>query len=131
MSILNPLELLSRKFILAKSHTIVLYHLKMPESLRCCIMGSPSNTGWGLRGIRSARSEPQRAWEYFLLDSHVLETPTRGTGICLETTSTSPVELGVEKGMSKRAMPSPELKPQRRGRPRKNMKRKGGRSPPS
>jgi hypothetical protein len=90
-------------------------------------MGSPSNMGWGLRGSRSARSEPQRAWDSFLLASRVLEAPTGGTGIFLEMTSTSPVELGVEKGMSERAMlgtvPSLELKPWRRGRPRKDMEK--------
>jgi hypothetical protein len=128
MPSLNPLEFWSGEFILAKSHVIVLYHLQTPESLRCCIMGSPSNMGQGLRGSQSARSEPQRAWDSFLLASRVLETPTGGTGICLEMTSTSPVELGVEKGTSERAMlgtmPSLEPKPWRRGRPRKNTEKR-------
>jgi hypothetical protein len=104
MPSLNSLEFWSGEFILAKSRVIVLYHLQMPESLRCCIMGSPSNTGRGLRGSQSARSEPQRAWDSFLLASCVLETPTGGTGSCLEMVSTFPTEIGVEKGMSERGM---------------------------
>jgi hypothetical protein len=44
--------------------------------------GIPFNKGRGLRGSRSARSEPQRAWDSFLLASSVLEASTGGTGLC-------------------------------------------------
>jgi hypothetical protein len=87
-------------------------------------MGSPLNKGWGLRGSRSARSEPQRAWDSFLLASSVPEAPTGGTGLCSEMVSASPVEVGVERSMSERhmlgVMPSQEKTPWRRGRPRKD-----------
>jgi hypothetical protein len=104
MPSLNSLEFWFGEFILAKSHVIVLYHLQTPESLCCCIMGSPSNKGWGLQGSQSARSKPQRAWDSFLLASHVLETPTRGTCSCLETVPMIPMNIGVEKGMFERGM---------------------------
>jgi hypothetical protein len=104
MSSLYSLEFWPGEFILVKSHVVVLHHLQMPESLHCFTMGSPSNTGRGLRGSRSARSEPQRAWDSFLLASCILETPTGGTGSCLETVSAFSMEIGVEKGMSERGM---------------------------
>jgi hypothetical protein len=89
-------------------------------------MGSPSNMGRGLRGSRSARSQPQRAWDSFLLASCVLETPTRGTGICPEAVSASTEELGMVADTSERAMletvPSSGPKPRRRGRPRKKSR---------
>jgi hypothetical protein len=100
----------------------------MPESLHCCIMGSPSNTRRGLRGSQSARSEPQHAWDSFLLASRALETSAGSTSILLEMVSVSPVELGVERGTSERAMlgtmPSQEPKPWRRGRPRKDTEKR-------
>jgi hypothetical protein len=61
MSSLYSLEFWPGEFILAKSHVVFLHHMQTPDSLRCFIMGSPSNTGRGLRGSWSARSEPQRA----------------------------------------------------------------------
>jgi hypothetical protein len=124
MSSLYSLEFWPGEFILAKSRVVVLHHLQTPESLHCFTMGSPSNTGQGLQGSQSARSEPQRAWDSFLLASRVLETPTGGTGSCLEMVSAFSMEIGVEKGMSERGMlgnvPSQERKPRRRGRPRKD-----------
>jgi hypothetical protein len=63
-------------------------------------MGSPLNKGWGLRGSRSARSEPQCAWDSFLLASSVPEASIGGTYLCSEMVSASQAEVGVEKNTS-------------------------------
>jgi hypothetical protein len=95
----------------------------MTESLHCCVMGSPPNMGQGPRGSRSARSEPQRAWDSFWSASHVLESPTGGAGFGSEMVSASSMEIEAEKGASEKGMlvntPSHEKKLWRRGRPRK------------
>jgi hypothetical protein len=88
-------------------------------------MGSPPNMGRGPRGSRSARSEPQRAWDSFWSASHVLESPIGGAGFGSEMVSASSMEIEAEKGASEKGMlvnvPSQEPKPWRRGRPRKDM----------
>jgi hypothetical protein len=77
-----------------------------------------------LQGSQSAKSEPQCAWEYFLLASSVPEAPIGGTSLCSEMVSTSPTEVGVERSSSERHMlgaaPSQEKTPQRMQRPRKD-----------
>jgi hypothetical protein len=127
MPSLHSLEFWYGEFVLVKSCIDVPRPLRMPELSRCCIMGSPFNRGWGLRSSRSARSEPQRAWDSFLLASHVLESPTRGAGLGMEMVSASPVKLGVKKDTSNRGMMGTvfpqEPKPRGRGRPKKGMKK--------
>jgi hypothetical protein len=105
------------KFVLATSSWVILYHLQTPwVSYSFAIMGSPSNTGWGLRGSWSARSQPQHTWDSF-------PWALRGTTICPEAASTSTHRLGVVTDTYRRnkldISPSSELKPQRRGRPKK------------
>jgi hypothetical protein len=60
-------------------------------------MGSPLNQGQGLRGSQSARSEPQHAWDSFLLASSVLEAWTGGIGFCLERVLVPLVKVWVER----------------------------------
>jgi hypothetical protein len=92
-------------------------------------MGSPLNKGQGLRGSRNARSEPQCAWDSFLLASSALEASKGGTCLCLETMSASQAEVGVERNVSEGrmlgAVPPQEQTSRRRGRPRKNKERGG------
>jgi hypothetical protein len=61
------------------------------------------------------------------LASRVPETPIGGTDLYLEMVLESPAELGVENDTFKRGMlgtvPSQEPKPQRRGRPIKDMEK--------
>jgi hypothetical protein len=115
------------KFVLVKSSIDVPCPLWMPELSRCCIMGSPFNRGRGLRSSRSARPEPQRAWDYFLLASHVPESPTRGAGLGMEMVSSFLMNIGVEEDTSNRVMTgtvfSQESKPWGRGRPKKGTKK--------
>ena len=124
---LHSRELWYGEFVLVKSCIDVPHPLLIPELSRCCIMGSPFNSEWGLRSRQSVRPKPQRAWDYFLLASHVLEIPTRGVGIGMEIVSTSPVKLRVKKDTSNRGMMGTifpqELKPQGRGRPKKGTKK--------
>jgi hypothetical protein len=71
------------------------------------------------------RSEPQCAWDSFLLAPSVLEASTRGTDFRLDRVSMPLVEVGVERstpkgGMLETVLPQ-ERTPWRRGRPSKNM----------
>jgi hypothetical protein len=124
MSSLYSLEFRSGKFILVKFCVDVLRHLRTSGSLHCCVMGSPPNMGRGPWGSRSARSEPQRAWDSFWSASHVFEIPIGGASFGSEMVSASSMEIEAEKGVSEEGMlvnvPSQELKPWRRGRPRKD-----------
>jgi hypothetical protein len=92
--------------------------------LHCCVMGSPLDMGLGPRGSRSARSEPQHAWDSFGSASHVFESPIGGGGFGSEMVSVSSMEIEAEKGVSEEGTlvnaPSQEPKPWRRGRPRKD-----------
>jgi hypothetical protein len=114
---------------------VVLYHLWTSKPPCCFIMGSPPNKGWGLRGSRSARSEPQHAWDSFLLASSVLEASTGGTRFRSERVSVPLVEVGVERSMPEGGMlettPPQERTPWRRGRPRKDMGKKEEDRPPA
>jgi hypothetical protein len=87
-------------------------------------MGSPPNKGQGLRGSRNARSEPQRAWDSFLLAPSVLEASTGGTGFHSDRVSVPLAEVGVERSTPEGGMlettPPQERTPWRRGRPRKD-----------
>jgi hypothetical protein len=125
MSSLYSLEFRSGEFILVKSHVDILHNLQMTQSLQCCVMGSSPNMGWGLRGSRSDRSEPQHAWDSFWSASHVLESPIGGAGFGSEMVSASLAEIEAKKGASEKGMlvnaPSHEKKLQRRGRPRKKL----------
>jgi hypothetical protein len=91
---------------------------------RCRTMGSPQNTRRGLRGSQSARSEPQHAWDSFLLASSVSEISKGGPYLCSKMMSVPQAEVEVEKisseGHMLEAMPSQKQTPRRRGRPRKN-----------
>jgi hypothetical protein len=113
------------EFVLVKSCIDVLHHLRMSGPLHCCAMGSPLNMGRGPRGSRSARPEPQRAWDSFWSASQVFESPKGGAGFGSEMVSASSMEIEAEKGVSEEGMlvnaPTQEPKPWRRGRPRKDM----------
>jgi hypothetical protein len=91
--------------------------------------GIPFNRGRGLRSSRSARSEPQCAWDSFGSASHVFESPIGGAGFGSEMVSASSTEIEAEKGVSEEGMlvnmSSQEPKPWRRGRPRKDMTKWG------
>jgi hypothetical protein len=104
MPSLHSREFWYGEFVLVKSCIDVPHPLWTPELSRCFIMGSPFNRGRGLRSSRSARPEPQCAWDSFLLASHVLESPTRGAGLGMEMVSASPVKFGVENDTSNRGM---------------------------
>jgi len=82
-----------------KLGVVFLYHLWTSKPQHCFIMGSPPNNGWGLRGSRSPRSEPQYAWDSFLLASSVLEASMGGTGIRSERVLASLADVGVERSM--------------------------------
>jgi hypothetical protein len=60
-------------------------------------MGSPQNKGRGLRGSRSARFEPQHAWDSFLLALSVSEASKGGSYLCSETMLVPQAEVEVEK----------------------------------
>jgi hypothetical protein len=115
------------EFVLVKSYIDILRHLRMSEPLHCCTMGSPLNMGWGPQGSRSARSEPQRAWDSFGSASQVFESPIGGVGFGSEMVFASSTKIKAEKGVSEEGMlvnvPTQELKPRRRGRPRKDTTR--------
>jgi hypothetical protein len=87
-------------------------------------MGSPLDMGRGPRGSRSARCEPQRAWDSFGSASHIFESPIGGGGFGSEMVSASSTEIEAEKGVSEEGTlvnaPSQEPKPWRKGRPRKD-----------
>jgi hypothetical protein len=63
-------------------------------------MGSPQNMRRGLRGSRSARSEPQHAWDSFLLSSSVSKISKGGPYLCSEMMSAPQEEVEVEKILS-------------------------------
>jgi hypothetical protein len=104
MPSLHSCEFWYGEFVLVKSCIDVPHPLRIPELSRCCIMGSPFNRGWGLRSSRSARPEPQRAWDSFGSSSHVFESPIGGAGFGSEMVSASSMEIEAEKGVSKEGM---------------------------
>jgi hypothetical protein len=60
------------------------------RQIRCCTMGTPQNTRWGMRSSRSARLEPQNAWDSFLLATGIPEASKGGSYLCVENDGITP-----------------------------------------
>jgi len=87
-------------------------------------MGTPQNTRRGLRGSRSARPEPQNAWDSFLFVAGVLEASKGDSYLHAEMMVSPRADTKVEEAMSKGqnlefTLPQQQI-PWRRGRPKKN-----------
>jgi hypothetical protein len=87
-------------------------------------MGTPQNIRRGTRSSRSARLEPQSAWDSFLLAVGIPEVSKGGSYLCVEMMishrAKAEVEEVVLEGRTLEDMPPQQQIPRRRGRPRKN-----------
>jgi hypothetical protein len=87
-------------------------------------MGTPQNSRWGLRGSRSARPEPQNAWDSFLFAAGVPEASKGDSYLRVEMMVSPRAEAEVEEvtpeGLRLEGTLPQQQIPWRRGRPRKN-----------